>query len=825
MSRSSILFPFISLAVLLFTFGLADSHVADHQVTYTIGFSPNDLSFVKDSGFDKISLKGSEDIRTAGSPLLPVKSICLLLPTNTEVANVFVSAEQYVPLGEYSILPTQLDQKTDGSDNNAWTAPDPRIYDTDSPFPGKRVELVDEGYLGGNHLVTLAVYPLEYYPQSKRLFLYNQLEINVILRNTDKLPKSAQKQINSSKDIQTYEKILSQIVTNREDISNLANRNFRLASSGDSSDSSPSPAYLVVTASDMEVAFTPLVNWKTKKGIKAGMVSIESILSNYTGRDDAEKLRNFLIEAYQKGTTWVLLGGDEHVVPIRYAYPTNTTTVPSMTDQQICDLYFSDVDGDWDVDNDGVWGEPQQDHPDLFPDLFVGRVPCGNAAEAQAFVEKLLSYEKNPGNGSPGYLTSALWLCSDQMRDWNLGEGQHAMVSPFVPSGFSQDTNTLIESPSGDASNPTGPDGGTCINRMNQGWGIIGVLAHGKASAFVAKSNLINGSPKSWVSTISSKADGNGHLPDLGNDQKYGIMYSIACSQSAIDVDEYPYLGDDPCVGEYYPLASQKGGVAFLGYSRWGWVSVSYMLFEKFLEYLTNGNPEHHIGIAEALSRCEYPSYRDLNYGHNLFGDPEMNVWTDLPLIFQVTHPEEVTLGPQTIGIAVMSSGMGVADAFVCFSLNDRIMYQGETDQEGFLSAVINLDDVGEMSVVVTKAGYLPYEGTITVSLAADVNEDDNSAGIESFGLSQNYPNPFNPVTSIHYSVSNKSKASHTSLKIYNILGQKVRTLVDGPQGAGSFEVIWNGKDDKGNDLSSGIYFYTLVAGDYRNTRKMTFLK
>jgi hypothetical protein len=360
---------------------------------------------------------------------------------------------------------------------------------------------------------------------------------------------------------------------------------------------------------------------------------------------------------------------------------------------------------------------------------------------------------------------------------------------------------------------------------MNQGWGIIGVLAHGKASAFVAKSNLINGSPKSWVSTISSKADGNGHLPDLGNDQKYGIMYSIACSQSAIDVDEYPYLGDDPCVGEYYPLASQKGGVAFLGYSRWGWVSVSYMLFEKFLEYLTNGNPEHHIGIAEALSRCEYPSYRDLNYGHNLFGDPEMNVWTDLPLIFQVTHPEEVTLGPQTIGIAVMSSGMGVADAFVCFSLNDRIMYQGETDQEGFLSAVINLDDVGEMSVVVTKAGYLPYEGTITVSLAADVNEDDNSAGIESFGLSQNYPNPFNPVTNIHYSVSNKSKASHTSLKIYNILGQKVRTLVDGPQSAGSFEVIWNGKDDKGNDLSSGIYFYTLVAGDYRNTRKMTFLK
>jgi hypothetical protein len=265
--------------------------------------------------------------------------------------------------------------------------------------------------------------------------------------------------------------------------------------------------------------------------------------------------------------------------------------------------------------------------------------------------------------------------------------------------------------------------------------------------------------------------------------------------------------------------------VAFLGYSRWGWVSVSYLLFEKFLEYLTNGNPEHHIGVAEALSRCEYPSYRDLNYGHNLFGDPEMQVWTDLPLIFEVVHPEEVNLGPQTIDITVTSGGMGVADAFVCLTLHDRTMYEGETDAEGYLSAEVNLDDVGEMSVVVTRTGYLPYEGNITVSLAADVNQDENSAGIESFELSQNYPNPFNPVTSIHYSVSNKSKATHTSLKIYNILGQQMRTLVDGFQKAGNFEVIWDGRDDEGNNLSSGIYFYTLVADDYRSTRKMTFLK
>ena len=95
------------------------------------------------------------------------------------------------------------------------------------------------------------------------------------------------------------------------------------------------------------------------------------------------------------------------------------------------------------------------------------------------------------------------------------------------------------------------------------------------------------------------------------------------------------------------------------------------------------------------------------------------------------------------------------------------------------------------------------------------------------FALYQNYPNPFNPATSIRYKVQGLrfKVPTHTTLKIYNILGQKVRTLVDEPKGAGSYEVIWDGKNDAGEDVASGIYFYQLTASDHTLTKKMVLLR
>jgi hypothetical protein len=94
----------------------------------------------------------------------------------------------------------------------------------------------------------------------------------------------------------------------------------------------------------------------------------------------------------------------------------------------------------------------------------------------------------------------------------------------------------------------------------------------------------------------------------------------------------------------------------------------------------------------------------------------------------------------------------------------------------------------------------------------------------ETYRLLQNYPNPFNPTTTIRYSLAGK-KLTQTELSIFNVLGQKVRTLVDEPQTAGSYSVQWDGRDDQGQKVSSGVYFYRLSSGDFVGTGKMLLIE
>jgi hypothetical protein len=103
-----------------------------------------------------------------------------------------------------------------------------------------------------------------------------------------------------------------------------------------------------------------------------------------------------------------------------------------------------------------------------------------------------------------------------------------------------------------------------------------------------------------------------------------------------------------------------------------------------------------------------------------------------------------------------------------------------------------------------------------------DVEETAEEKSPAEFSLSNNYPNPFNPETRIGYFIP---KACQVKLEIFNILGQRVRTLVDEAQTAGKKEVIWDGKDEKGNELASGVYFYKLQAGDFTQTKKMVLMK
>jgi hypothetical protein len=100
--------------------------------------------------------------------------------------------------------------------------------------------------------------------------------------------------------------------------------------------------------------------------------------------------------------------------------------------------------------------------------------------------------------------------------------------------------------------------------------------------------------------------------------------------------------------------------------------------------------------------------------------------------------------------------------------------------------------------------------------------EQEKGSLPESFSLSQNYPNPFNPQTVIQYSLS---EPAHVRLTIYNVLGQRVRVLVDEYQEAGAKTLLWDGSDNENEEVSSGVYFFRLQAGEFQATKRMVLLR
>ena len=98
----------------------------------------------------------------------------------------------------------------------------------------------------------------------------------------------------------------------------------------------------------------------------------------------------------------------------------------------------------------------------------------------------------------------------------------------------------------------------------------------------------------------------------------------------------------------------------------------------------------------------------------------------------------------------------------------------------------------------------------------------DNSIIPVATSLEGNYPNPFNPSTTIAYSLNSEA---HVNIEIYNMKGQKVRTLMNEHQTAGKHIVVWNGKDDSNKSTASGVYFYKMQAGNFQQTKKMILMK
>jgi hypothetical protein len=202
-----------------------------------------------------------------------------------------------------------------------------------------------------------------------------------------------------------------------------------------------------------------------------------------------------------------------------------------------------------------------------------------------------------------------------------------------------------------------------------------------------------------------------------------------------------------------------------------------------------------------------------LGYGFDLTYDPEKFEYVnavasegdllksaggETPLFLELSEAGRVTVANAIVNGQAASGGGSVA------TLTFRVLREFE-DQARFEVANGLVFDPSQLSNPVVTLGALSVESTPT-----------------EFALFQNYPNPFNPETTIKYHLA---EGSDVQLRIYNIVGQVVRTLVSERQSAGRYQIRWEGTDDRGMQVSSGIYFYHVSAGKFQDQRRLMLLK
>jgi len=551
--------------------------------------------------YDRVTLPGAlpgQDL--PGAPALPVQTARILLPYAGKVDSIQVEAADGVALaGEYRIEPAQALIPSFAAPGAA-PPPDPAIYTSDAPFPGEFYTFLSVQRLDGYAILLLQLHPVQYVPQTGRLTYYPHLTINV--RVADSPDKSAR----ASVVVPSGEARVRALVDNPQSVTA-----YTAAASVAGSDPRPaavaslvSPAdpcdYVIVTSQALSSTFQTLADWKTSKGVVARIYTTEAIYAEYAGRDNAEKLRNFIVDAH---TVWaatahplryVLLGGDTEVVPIRLVQATS-----SSSSIMPVDMYYAGLDGDWDADGDGVYGESATsgsangEEIDFFAEVYVGRMPVETAAEAGDAIAKTLRYEQNP---AADYLDRALWL-GQKLDDTTWGGDSKDLISNLAP----QYNVTSLYARDGTYTTDK------VIAAMNSGVHLVNFDGHGNWSCCPLERSQING---------------------LTNENPF-LFYNLGCNTAQFDGS------GEEAVAEYY-VFTEHGAFAYIGNTRSGWYTSGStngpgnQLDRLFFDVVVN-TENHNVGKALQLAKeAFYPGHRWSLLTLTLLGDPETPVVTEL---------------------------------------------------------------------------------------------------------------------------------------------------------------------------------------------------
>lgn len=737
------------------------------ELRQRIEFSLDDLTFSVSEGYDVVYLQGCEVTNQVGEPQLPVKLVQMVVPSGSEIKEVVVvsSKSEFLP-GRYEILPAQPPRILSlGPGPFPVAEPRDQVYKQREEYPHRIAECTGGGFLAGYQLVNVLICPVRYLPAEKKIRFYSELELSIRWSPGGREALPVGKRTPAAR--QTYSSMLERVVSNPQGMG----LNLRPQEIAKSMLGPGDYEYVIITDITFVTSFQPLADWKTQKGIPTKIVNLGWVCSHYSGTDSAEQIRNFIKDAYQNwGTLWVLLGGDTNVIPRRIAWAFDCEAGIASDENFIpCDLYFSDLDGDWNANGNLIHGEVD-DSIDLYPDVFVGRASCSSAGEVQAWVNKVITYEKNPPVDYPTkmlFLAEILW--SNPYT--NSALSKELIDQKYVPPQFDPITK-LYE----DLGNE---NWSTTMTALNDG------------------QNIVNHDGHCWytVMGVGSGSLNHSDMDNLTNHPRNSILLSIGCWPAAIDYD---------CIAEHFVNNSNGGGVAFVGNSRYGWGSpgnpkygYSDRFDQQFYASLFERNV-YHIGATVADMKSFYVPfsrqenvYRWCQYQINLLGDPEMPIWTDTPGSMMVHHPDTVIAGSTRFPVTVLK-GSGdsqpVPEALVCLMKGEELYQRGLTDQQGQIVFDVSPSTPGALLVTVTAHDFLHHaDSAWVISGGGYVLYDGHSLDDASTGNGDGLPNPGE---TIDLSVSLKNWGTEIVYNVYAVMhsGDPYVTLIDSIQHFGTMD-------------------------------------
>jgi hypothetical protein len=659
-------------------------------ITSVVTFSEQDLTVTRVGGYDVVRLPDCDSSDEIGCPSLPVCPLSLALPAGSRVERLdVVSAESRELVQRILPLPAQRPRilGTPAFAPPPWSfaEPDERVYRGSEAYPARIAEVSSIGRLAGNTVVGVLVHPVQYVPEAGKLRFFKRIEIQVTYE-----PGAGVMGLGPPRE--ALARAASTIVRNGSEIKTPGPRPASRGSRLEPGDYE----YVVITDAGYVASFQPLVEWKTRKGVPATTVTVAWIDASYEGPDTQARIRSFIADAYETwGATWFLLGGDTQVIPARLAYAMTSEAGGDPDEDSIpCDLYFSDLDGSWDADGDGIYGETT-DGVDLYPDVFVGRFPARTNADVRAFVSKVLAYERGGVGDHREMVMAGEVLWTDPFTD--AGAGLNVIDRESIPPRY--DPITKLYETLGNESVAS------VVDALNAGPGHFLHAGH------------------AWCGVLGC---GDGYLDRprvdaLTNGLSCPLVYSIGCWPAAFDRDEN-------CIAEQFVKNANGGAVAFIGNSRYGWGAPGnpgYGYSERFMQrfYATVFRDGlSRAGAALAAAKAAYVPfsegenvYRWHQYEVNLLGDPEMPLRTDDPAALSVTCPDSMTAGASVFDVSVWKADGPVAGALVCVTNGEDVYARARTGANGGASIPIETSLAESLDVTVTAQDCLPFEDRVAV--------------------------------------------------------------------------------------------------------------